>query len=312
MAVFDFYVAEALGGAENEATDVGEGVGIAHDFIGDEFAHDKETRGVERLGLADDGFCHFLVDPAAKAAEQVLRGVPVIAVNDIVAFFDFVDELEAFAGGRLSVIIEADDVIASSLSVTSHQCAVLTEIFGEADSLDMRVFGGKLLDDLPYVVGATVVDEYDFVFGAWARGDCFADFLDDCRDCVFATVTGNYKREFHLEPLLNGFPLVALGGLGGGLHHSEAFERCADATYVLAFETACGKILAEAIGDVFIVVRECFDESGGVACLEAVVTLLVGYLDVTGAVAEAHVAAQVACLERFGSSWNHSALPSLP
>jgi len=300
VAVFDFYVAEALGGAENEATDVGEGVGIAHDFIGDEFAHDKETRGVERLGLPNDGFCHFLVDPAAKAAEQVLSGVPVITVNDVVAFFDFVDELEAFAGGRLSVIIEADDVIASSLSVTSHQCAVLTKIFGEADSLDMRVFGGKLLDDLPYVVGATVVDEHDFVFGAWARGDCFADFLDDSRNCVFATVTGNYKREFHLEPLLNGFPLVALGGLGGGLHHSESFERCADAAYVLAFEAAGGKILVEAIGDVFIVVRECFDESGGVACLEAIVTLLVGYLDVAGAVAEANVAAQVACLERFG------------
>lgn len=300
MAVFDFYVAEALGGAENEATDVGEGVGIAHDFIGNEFAHDKETRGVERLGLANDGFCHFLVDPAAKAAEQVLSGVPVITVNDVVAFFDFVDKFKAFTGGRLSVVIEANDVIASSLSVTSHQCAVLTEIFGEADSLDMRVFGGKLLDDLPYVVGATVVDEYDFVFGAGAGCHGVVDFFNDCFNRVFATVTGNYKREFHLEPLLNGFPLVALGGLGGGLHHSEAFERCADATYVLAFETACGKILTEAIGDVFIVVRECFDESGGVACLEAVVTLLVGYLDVTGAVAEANVAAQVARLERFG------------
>ena len=115
--------------------------------------------------MADDGFCHFLVDPAAKAAEQVLRGVPVIAVNNIITFFDFVDELETFAGGRLSVVIEADDVIASSLSVTSHQCAVLTEIFGEADSLDMRVFGGKLLDDLPYVVGATVVDER--CLGVW-------------------------------------------------------------------------------------------------------------------------------------------------
>ena len=300
MAVFNFYVAEALGGSENESADVGEGVGVAHDFIGDELAHDKETCGVERLGLANDGFCHFLVDPAAKAAEQVLRGVPVITVNDVVAFFDFVDELETFAGGRLSVVIEADDVIACSLSVTGHERAVLPEIFGEADSLDVRVFGGEFLDDLPYVVWAAVVDEYDFVFGARAGGDCFADFLDDSRNCVFATVTGNYKREFHLEPLLNGFPLVALGGLGGGLHHGEAFERCADAAYVLAFEAAGGKILVEAIGDVFIVVRECFDESGGVACLEAVVTLLVGYLDVTGAVAEAHVAAQVARLERFG------------
>lgn len=300
MAVFDFYVAEALGGAENESADVGKGVGVAHDFIGDELAHNEETRGMKRLGLANDGFCHFLVDPAAKAAEQVLCGVPVVAVNDVVAFFNFVDELEAFAGGRLSVIIEADDVVSGSLSVASHQCAVLPEIFGEADSLDVRVFGGKLLDDLPYVVWAAVVDEYDFVFGAWACGDCFADFLDDSRNCVFTTITGNYKREFHLEPLLNRFPLVALGGLGGGLHHGEAFKRCAYAAYVLAFEAAGGEILAEAIGDVFVVVRERFNESGGVACLEAVVTLLVGYLDVTGAVAEANVAAQVARLERFG------------
>ena len=219
MAVFDFYVAEAFCGAENETADVGKWVGVAHDFIGDELAHDKETCGVERLGLAYDSFCHFLVDPAAKAAEQVLRGVPVVAVNDVVAFFDFVDELKTFAGGRLSVVIEANDVIAGSLSISGHECAVLTEIFGEAYSLDVRVFGGKLLDDLPYVVGAAIVDEHDFVFGAWACGDCFSDFLDNSRNCIFATVTGNYKREFHLEPLLNGFPLVALGGLGGGLHH---------------------------------------------------------------------------------------------
>ena len=142
MAVFNFYVAEALGGSENESADVGEGVGVAHDFIGDELAHDKETRGMKCLGLSNDGFCHFLVYPAAKAAEQVLRGVLVIAVNDVVAFFDFVNELETFAGGRLSVIIEADDVVSGGLSVTGHQRAVLTEIFGEADSLDVCVFGG--------------------------------------------------------------------------------------------------------------------------------------------------------------------------
>ena len=205
VAVFNFYVAEALGGAENETADVGKGVGVTLDFIGDEFAHDKETRGVERLGLADDGFCHFLVDP------QVLCGVPVIAVNDVVAFFDFVDELEAFAGGRLSVVIEANDVIASSLSVTSHQCAVLTEIFGEADSLDVRVFGGKLLDDLPYVVGATVVDEYDFVFGAWARGDCFADFLDDSRNCVFATGNRELQKRVSSRTFAERIPTCCFG-----------------------------------------------------------------------------------------------------
>ena len=71
-AVLHFYIAEALGGAENEPANVGERVGIAHDFIDNELAHNKETRGAERLGLSNDSFGHFLVNPGTKAAEQVL------------------------------------------------------------------------------------------------------------------------------------------------------------------------------------------------------------------------------------------------
>ena len=82
-----FYVAEVLGGAEHEPADIGERVGVAHDLIDDELAHNEETGGAERLGLANDRFGHFLVDPRAKAAEEVLCGVLVVAVNNVVAFF---------------------------------------------------------------------------------------------------------------------------------------------------------------------------------------------------------------------------------
>ena len=61
----------------------------------------------------------------------------VVAIDYIVAFFEFVYKLECFACGSLAVVIEADDVIARSLSVTRHQCTVLAEIFREADSLDV-------------------------------------------------------------------------------------------------------------------------------------------------------------------------------
>ena len=68
-AVLNFYIAQVFGGAENEAANVGEWVGIAHNFINNELAHDKETCGAERLGLPNDGFGHFLVDPGAKTAK---------------------------------------------------------------------------------------------------------------------------------------------------------------------------------------------------------------------------------------------------
>ena len=83
----DFYVAEIFGGAEYKAADVGERVGIAHDFIDDELAHDEKARGAQCLGLSDNGFGHFLVDPGSKASEQVLLGVLVVTVNDVEAFF---------------------------------------------------------------------------------------------------------------------------------------------------------------------------------------------------------------------------------
>ena len=73
-----------------------------------------------------------------------------------------------------------------------------------------------------------------------------------------------------------------------------------NAAYILACKASGGEILPEAVGNVLIVVGECFDESGGVPGLESIVALLVGNFDVAGAVAQAYVAAQVAGLECFG------------
>ena len=101
---------------------------------------------------------------------------------------------------------------------------MLPEVLGEADALNLVVCCGEFLDDLPDVIRAAVIHQYDFVFGAGARCHCVADFLHHGFDSVFATVTGDYKREFHLKPLLDGFPLVTLCGLRGGLHHGKAFE----------------------------------------------------------------------------------------
>ena len=67
--MMDFYVAEIFGGAEYESADVGERVGIAHDFIDDELAHDEKARGAQCLGLPDNGFGHFFVDPCAESTE---------------------------------------------------------------------------------------------------------------------------------------------------------------------------------------------------------------------------------------------------
>ena len=190
-------VAEVLGRAEDKPADVGERVGVAHDLVDDELAHDKKAGGAQRLGLADDVLGHLLVEPRAETAEQVLRGVLVVAVHHVVAFFKLVDELECLAGGCLSIVIEADYVIAGGLCVAGHEGAVLPEVLGEADSLDVAVLFGELLDGLPHVVGAAVVHKYDFVVGAGAGRDCLADFLNHGADGIFAAVAGNHERDFH-------------------------------------------------------------------------------------------------------------------
>ena len=67
--VLYFDIAQVLGGAENEAAYIGKRVGIAHDFVDNELAHNEETCGAQCSGLADDVFGHFLVDPCAESAE---------------------------------------------------------------------------------------------------------------------------------------------------------------------------------------------------------------------------------------------------
>ena len=196
-AVLHLYVAQVLGSAENESADIGKGVWVAHDLVDDELAHYKETRGAERLGLANDCLGHFLVDPGTKAAEEMLRGMFVVAVHHVVAFFQFVYKFETFAGGGLAVVIKANHVIASGLPVASHQGAVLAEVLGKADSLDAAVFASEALDDLPYAVGAAVVHQHDFVVCPGSRRDGVADFLHHCLDGVFATVAGYYERKLH-------------------------------------------------------------------------------------------------------------------
>ena len=190
-------VPQVLGRTEDKPADVGEGVGVAHDFIDDELAHDEKTCGTQRLGLADDVLGHFLVDPAAEAAEQVLLGVLVVAVHHVVAFFELVDELECLAGGGLSVVIEAYHVIAGGLRVAGHQGAVLPEVFRKADALDVGVCGGEAFDGLPHIVGTAVVHQHDFVVGAGASRHGFADFLHHGADGIFTAVAGDYEREFH-------------------------------------------------------------------------------------------------------------------
>ena len=127
----------------------------------------------------------------------MLRGVFIVTVHHIVAFLQLVHELEGLRGGSLAVVIEANHVVAGGLPVASHQRGMLPEVLGEANSLDTGVFGGKLPDDLPDVVGAAVVHQHNLVFGAGARRDGVADFLHDGADGVFAAVAGDYEREPH-------------------------------------------------------------------------------------------------------------------
>ena len=68
---------------------------------------------------------------------------------------------------------------------------MLSEIFGEANSLDVRVCGGEVFDDIPNIVWAAIVYEDDFVVGAGACRNGFANFVYHRFDGILAAVAGN-------------------------------------------------------------------------------------------------------------------------
>lgn len=199
ISVMYLNIAEIFGGSKDKAADVGEGVRVADDFIYDELLHDKEACRLKGLGLAYDGFCHFFVGPASEAPEKMLPLMFIVAIDDVESFLKFIHELECVACWRLSVVVETYYIVSRSLTVTCHKRAVLTEIFGKTQTLDIWDVFCQLLNDFPDVIRAAIIYKDDFIIefsflGLVLLGDRFLNFVNDSPDGTLAFVARNDKR----------------------------------------------------------------------------------------------------------------------
>ena len=178
-------IGDVPGGTENQAFDIGIGIFIAENLIGDKAAHDEIAGDPETLWLTNQAFGHTLVHPGAEIAEAAVHFVGVGGVDHVPAFLHLVYQSEQLAGGRLAVVVQRNDEIPGTVPVTGHQGCVLAEVFGQINAGDMGIRKGKGANARPDPIRGTVVDQNDFViiFRALLQG--FADFIYYNFNCGF-------------------------------------------------------------------------------------------------------------------------------
>ena len=88
----------------------------------------------------------------------------VAGVNGIETLFQLAQQLVHFIRRCLSVIIQTHHVIAVGVTKSRHQCRMLSEIPGKADSLDIVIF----ITQIPYgshgIVRGSIVHQKNIVF----------------------------------------------------------------------------------------------------------------------------------------------------
>ena len=64
----------------------------------------------------------------------------IAGIHSVISFLQFVQKLIHFICRSLSIIVQAHYIIAVGMPQARHQCRMLPEISGEADSFDIIVF----------------------------------------------------------------------------------------------------------------------------------------------------------------------------
>jgi hypothetical protein len=83
--------------------------------------------------------------------------------DDIVAFLRLVVEPDDLFRLVLQVAVHHDHPVAPGMVQPRRDRPDLPEVSGQVEALDARVFQGDLLDDLPGILGAGIIDKDDLV-----------------------------------------------------------------------------------------------------------------------------------------------------
>ena len=150
------------------------------------------------------------IEPAAQIAEPVLAALRILGKYDVVAFLHLVDQLEAFAGRGLAVVVQTDDDIALYLMKARHQRAVLAEIAAQIHKHHPGHLPRQRFQRARRVVRAAVVDQHDliFVFGPGGKG--VRQLLHHRADGMLGTVAGNDEGKHRLVHRQNSSFLALL------------------------------------------------------------------------------------------------------
>ena len=78
--------------------------------------------------------------------------VVIRSVDDVIARFDFFEELADLVRRGLAVVIKADEDIAAAVPDAAHQCRVLAEVLCKVDGGDVPVRFGERGDDRESII----------------------------------------------------------------------------------------------------------------------------------------------------------------
>ncbi len=72
----------------------------------------------------------------------------------------------------LQIVIQCDDDVSLRLTNSAQKGVVLSVVASEVDSADPSMLLGKALDDLPTVIEARIIDQYELVCGGQRWQHC--------------------------------------------------------------------------------------------------------------------------------------------
>ena len=193
FAVVNLDVFNLIGNSYEQSADVGEGVGIAQNLVGNIALAGKVAHNLQILRLADKPLSHFVVDLAAEVSKAGVHFVLVLGKNQVAAVVKRVNEFEHLVCRRLSVVVKGYGNVARHERKARHKRRVLSEVAREVDSLDVRIFRRELFDYREYVVGRTVVYEDNLVIIPAVSLNGGYNLIDNRADCMLRAVARNNK-----------------------------------------------------------------------------------------------------------------------
>ena len=210
LVVLDRHVADAVGHAAEERLDVGVVVLVLDDLVAHRAADEPEVARLQPLGTREQDLRRRLVEPAAEVLERPVRGLPVHAVDDVVAFLHLFEDDGNLRGMGLQVVVHAHDEVAMGVVHPAHEGVVLAEVAHEGEREDVVPLARELRDDREGVVGGAVVHQHELAVVAREPLEHLGAEPHDGTDALARAIAGYDYGDQHDAPNCPG----GSGGLG--------------------------------------------------------------------------------------------------